>query len=258
MREIMGHIDVAQVTIWLFWLFFAGLVVYLRREDRREGYPLESDTHPGRLLSPSLVFYPAAKSFRLSNGQTVTAPTGQADRRELAARPTAPWPGAPLAPTGANPMLDSIGPGSWAERADMPDMTYDNHLKIVPVRVATGYACSAYEDPRGYDVVGADMKVAGKVVDLWVDRSECLIRYFEVALEGGRSVLLPVTFADIKRGVRPGVGRIKVEAILAHQFAEVPGTRTPDAVTRLEEEKICAYYGAGTLYATRLRAEPKL
>lgn len=26
MREIMGYIDVAQVTIWLFWLFFAGLV----------------------------------------------------------------------------------------------------------------------------------------------------------------------------------------------------------------------------------------
>jgi photosynthetic reaction center H subunit len=38
----------------------------------------------------------------------------------------------------------------------------------------------------------------------------------------------------------------------------VPGTRTPDAVTRLEEEKICAYYGAGTLYATPLRAEPLL
>ena len=47
-------------------------------------------------------------------------------------------------------------------------------------------------DPRGYDVIGADMKVAGKVVDLWVDRSEALIRYFEVKLAGGRHVLLPM------------------------------------------------------------------
>jgi len=258
MREIMGYIDVAQVTIWLFWIFFAGLVVYLRREDRREGYPLESDTHPGKFLPPSLVFFPAPKTFRLSNGTTVQAPNGRPDGRVLAARPSAKFPGAPLAPTGANPMLDSIGPGSWAERVDAPEMSYDNHIKLLPVRVATGYAVSAEEDPRGYDVIGADMKVAGKVVDLWVDRSEALLRYFEVALPNGRTVLLPVTFSDIKRGVKPGVGRIKVEALLASQFADVPALRKPDSVTRLEEEKICAYYGAGTLYATPHRAEPLL
>jgi photosynthetic reaction center H subunit len=258
MSEIMGYIDVAQVTIWLFWLFFAGLVIYLRREDRREGYPLESDTHPGKMLAPSLIFYPAPKSFQIAGGATITAPTGRADRRELAARATAPWPGAPLTPTGANPMRDSIGPGSWAERADVAETTYDNHLKIVPVRVAPGYTVTSGADPRGFDVVGADNKVAGKVVDLWVDRSECLIRYFEVAVAGGGHVLLPVTFSDIKPGNRAGIGRIKVEALLARQFAGVPAMRTPDSVTRLEEEKICAYYGAGTLYATPQRAEPLL
>lgn len=258
MSEIMGYIDVAQVTIWLFWLFFAGLVIYLRREDRREGYPLESDTHPGKMLAPSLIFYPAPKTFRLASGATVTAPTGKADSRKLAARTTAPWPGAPLTPTGTNPMLDSIGPGSWAERADVAETTYDNHLKIVPVRIAPSYAVTAGADPRGFDVVGANNKVAGKVVDLWVDRSECLIRYFEVALTGGGNILLPVTFSDILPGRHAGVGRIKVEALMSHQFADVPATRTPDSVTRLEEEKICAYYGAGTLYATPQRAEPLL
>ncbi|KPF64203.1 hypothetical protein IP69_18630 [Bosea sp. AAP35] len=258
MGEIMGYIDVAQVAIWLFWLFFAGLVVYLRREDRREGYPLESDTHPGKLLPPSLVFYPAPKTFRLSTGATTSVPNGRPDFRPLAAQPTAKFPGAPLAPTGANPMLDSIGPGSWVERADVPEMTYDNLIKILPVRIATGYHCSVKEDPRGYDVIGADMKVAGKVVDMWVDRSEGLLRYFEVALPSGRNVLLPVTFSDITRGAKPGIGRIKVEALLASQFADVPATRKPDSVTRLEEEKICAYFGAGTLYATPLRAEPLL
>lgn len=257
MREIMGYIDVAQVTIWLFWLFFAGLIIYLRREDRREGYPLESDTHPGRLLPASLIFYPSPKTFRLASGAKVSVPDGRADSRVLAARPTAPWPGAPLTPTGDNPMLDSIGPGSWAERADMPEMTYDNHLKIVPVRVASGYSVSHGGDPRGYDVIGADHKVAGKIFDLWIDRSEALIRYFEVELTSGRHVLLPVNFCVVKAGgARKGIGAAIVQALLAHQFEDVPTTRTPDSVTRLEEEKICAYYGAGTLYATPLRAEP--
>jgi photosynthetic reaction center H subunit len=40
----MSNIDVAQIAIWLFWIFFFGLVYYLRREDHREGYPLEDDT----------------------------------------------------------------------------------------------------------------------------------------------------------------------------------------------------------------------
>jgi photosynthetic reaction center H subunit len=258
MREIMGYIDVAQVAIWLFWIFFAGLIVYLQRETQREGYPLEHDTKPGKFFANRLIFYPEPKTFALSNGQRIQAPNGVGDARPVPGKPTARFPGAPLQPTSANPMLDSIGPGSWAERADMPDMTYDNHLKIVPVRVATGYGVSSGPDPRGFDVVGADRKVAGKVVDLWVDRSECIIRYFEVALDSGRNVLLPNTFCDITAGTRPGVGRVFVDALLAHQFADVPGTRTPDAVTRLEEEKICAYYGAGTLYATPLRAEPLL
>ena len=34
----------------------------------------------------------------------------------------------------------------------------------------------------GYDVVGLDGVVAGKIVDSWVDRSEVVIRYVEVEL----------------------------------------------------------------------------
>ena len=40
------------------------------------------------------------------------------------------------------------------------------------------------------------------------------------------------------------------------QFADVPGLRNADQITMLEEEKISAYYGAGTLYATPERQEP--
>jgi photosynthetic reaction center H subunit len=40
------NIDFAQIMIWSFWIFFAVLVYYLRREDKREGYPLESARGP--------------------------------------------------------------------------------------------------------------------------------------------------------------------------------------------------------------------
>lgn len=45
--EFTESIDLAQVALYAFWIFFAGLIYYLRREDKREGYPLESDTHAG-------------------------------------------------------------------------------------------------------------------------------------------------------------------------------------------------------------------
>ena len=38
--EFTRYIDLAQVALYLFWLFFFALVFYLRKEDKREGYPL--------------------------------------------------------------------------------------------------------------------------------------------------------------------------------------------------------------------------
>jgi len=42
----MRYFDGAQIALYAFWLFFAGLVIYLRREDKREGYPLDSPQGP--------------------------------------------------------------------------------------------------------------------------------------------------------------------------------------------------------------------
>ena len=36
-------IDLAEILFTLFWVFFIALVLYLHRESKREGYPLESD-----------------------------------------------------------------------------------------------------------------------------------------------------------------------------------------------------------------------
>ena len=41
---LVGGIDVAQILLNLFVLFFIGLVLHLRQGEKREGYPL---TEPG-------------------------------------------------------------------------------------------------------------------------------------------------------------------------------------------------------------------
>ena len=253
---LTGYIDVAQVVLYVFWAFFAGLIFYLRREDRREGYPLESEV-TGKPLDPGIIWIPEPKVFRMRDGHTVEAPNGQGDQRPIHATPIAPWPGAPLEPSG-NPMLDGVGPGSYAERADHPDMTAEGELKIVPLRAASGFYVEERDpDPRGMQVIGADDWVAGRVTDVWVDRAEYIIRYLEVEVSGGeapRHVLLPINFTRISGSRR----QVRVSAIMAAHFADVPALKNPEQVTLLEEERIMAYYGGGYLYADPQRAEPFL
>lgn len=249
---IIGHIDVALLVLYAFFLFFLGLVYYLRREDKREGYPLESD-RSDRIVVQGYPAIPSPKEFRLADGTIVQRPGGQEDRREIRAAPVAAWPGAPLEPTG-DPMLDGVGPGSYAMRADVPDKTVDGEARIVPLRADAGFWLEASDpDPRGMAVVGADGAVAGKVCDVWVDRAEVIARYFEVDL-GGKRVLLPVNFSRVDGGLR----KVRVKSILARHFAGVPVSAHPDRVTLREEERIVAYYGAGTLYATPDRMGPAL
>lgn len=251
---VTNYIDVAQIVLYAFFVFFAGLVFYLRREDRREGYPLESEAS-GRLKDRGFLLIPTPKAFKRANGETILAPNFVTDTRAINAMKVEPWPGAPLTPTG-DPMRASVGPGSYAERSDKAEQTFDGKDLIVPLRVATNFAVAAEGiSPLGFTVVGADGQPGGVVKDLWVDRGEVILRYYEVECgsdAGAKRVLLPVTFSivDFKKK------RVNVEAILGSQFAGVPATRNPDQVTLLEEEKVSAYFAAGTLYATPERAEP--
>ena len=74
-----------------------------------------------------------------------------------------------------------------------------------------------------------------------------------MALPGqARTVLVPTTL--VKFHAREGV--VKVKSILAEQFADAPAIRERDSVTFLEEDRICAYFGGGHLYALPMRAEP--
>jgi photosynthetic reaction center H subunit len=254
--EITGYIDVAQVTLYAFWVFFAGLIIYLRSEDKREGYPLESE-RSGQVTVQGFPPVPSPKTFRLAHGGSVTVPSTTRDSRDIRAIPVAGWPGAPLEPTG-NPMLDGVGPASYAMRANVPELTVHGFPSIVPLRVASDTFVDPEDpDPRGMAVYGADGIKAGTVTDLWFDRTEPQIRYLEIEVSAAgtaKRVLLPSIMAEIDGDRRA----VTVNAILARQFADVPSTASPNQVTKLEEDKITGYYAGGLLYATPARSEPLL
>lgn len=252
--NIVGTYDVTEFVFWTFTLFFLGLLVYLRREDRREGYPLEDEV-TGRVDTPGGVLSQAApKMFRMPFGRgIVTTPTKGRERVDLPAKRTFASPGAPYHPTG-NPLVDGVGPAAWAERANHPDLDGEGRNRIVPIGAAEHIAVNARDpDPRGMTVIAADGAVAGTVTDLWVDRAEHVIRYLEVDT-GSAKVLAPMGMSKVKGKAR----QVEIDAINAADFAAVPHLATPGQITFYEEERIVAYYGGGYLYANRARQEPIL
>lgn len=252
---ITQYIDVAQILLYAFWIFFVGLIIYLRREDKREGYPLQSDRseRTNRVQVQGFPRMPPPKTFRLAQGGEITVPRAETPQI-LAAAAVEPWPGAPLEPSG-NPMLDGVGPAAFAERADAPDLTLEGEPRIAPLRIATDFAVEARDpDPRGRPVLGADGVQAGVVQDLWIDRSEPQIRYIEVATAEGRAVLVPIGLVRLDSWRRC----VHVHAVLAGQFETAPTLAAPDRVTLREEDRICAYFAGGTLYAEPGRQEPWL
>jgi photosynthetic reaction center H subunit len=66
--------------------------------------------------------------------------------------------------------------------------------------------------------------------------------------------LIPMTFARVNKGR----GEVQIHALMSDQFKNIPALVNPDQVTLLEEDKICAYFGAGMLYAHPSRTEPLL
>jgi photosynthetic reaction center H subunit len=252
-----AQLDVAQVVLYAFWIFFAGLIFYLRREDKREGYPLDSDrtvASGGQITVQGWPTPPAPKTYLLPDGETVTVPSSAPAPAETRVKP-GPHLGSPFEPVG-DPMLDGVGPASYALRADKPDLTWAGEARIVPLRVATDHWVDENDpDPRGYDVVAADGEVAGTVTELWIDRAEPIVRYYEVALAGTKkSVMLPAVFAYVDADQK----QLSVNAVLASQFAGVPSIKSGSQITALEEDKVSAYFAGGKLYATPARAEPLL
>jgi photosynthetic reaction center H subunit len=253
---ITGYIDVAQIALYLFWAFFAGLIYYLHRENKREGYPLISD-RSDRVKVQGFPAIPKPKTFLLPHGGSVQAPRpDDLDRRPIKAKPAEAFLGAPLHPTG-DPMQDAVGPAAYAEREDKPEMTLEGLPMIVPLRVATECAVAKEDpDPRGMTVIGCDGQPGGKVKELWIDRAEPQIRYLEIATGGPRAktVLVPMTLAVVHGDKR----RVVVSSVTGAQVAGAPKIKSGDQITKLEEDKISAYFASGNLYATPERLGPLL
>lgn len=256
---LFGHVDYAELALWAFFLFFIGLVIYLRREDHREGYPMEEDSGA---VGYSSIFRPRDKRFILAHGLGIVYKPGKREYEvpNPKARRLSPYGGAPIEPTG-NPLVDGVGPAAWANRLDVPDTMWENGApKIVPMDQSHGFRIAREDrNPVGMAVFGCDDRMAGVCSNVWVDQSERMIRYLEVRLMGdaggaGRTVTVPMAMSAINQRR----GTIKVGAVRADQFAEAPALASGSQITRLEEERVVGYFGGGYLYAKRSRMEPFL
>lgn len=249
--QIIGSLDFATLLFIAFVGFFIGLVFYLQREGRREGYPLESDTS-GKMEPGGDSWMPRPKTYLHADGSVSQKPDNRRDPGNDKLKRLAVWPGAPSEPVG-DPMTAGVGPGAYTLRDDKPDVTHTGEAKLVPMRLMPEFSVAKQSaDPRGFDVVGCDGETAGKISDIWVDRAEAMVRYYEVELADGRKVLLPYAFSNVKGKAR----QVRVSSIMAQHFADVPAHASPEQVTRLEEDRISAYYGGGILYATPKKMEP--
>ena len=240
---ITGHLDLAQLVFATFVLFFFGLVLYLRREDKRDGYPMVDPAGgPSREGFPPM---PGPKLLHLMEGGTTTMPQ-QEQEQPIEARRLFYFPGTALVPTGAQPLRDRIGPASYALRREEPMIYLDGEVQMLPLRDAPGWrVIDGDADPRGMTVVGRDGLAAGVVVDLWVDRSVKILRYLEVELPvAAQRVLVPIYYVDVKRRRR----EVRVDTITARHFAEIPPLRNPSRITAREEDQVNAFFSGATLF----------
>ena len=163
---ITQYVDVAQLVLYLFWIFFFGLVIYLTIESKREGFPLESDGFGKRSgkKATGLLPMPTKKIFRTKFHGNFEAPHARDDSAPSpAGAPVNPFPGAPIEPSGSSPMLDDIGPGSFSQRIDHPDLTAEGDFKIVPMRIENSFKILASDtDPRGLEVFGLEGRIYSK------------------------------------------------------------------------------------------------
>ncbi len=250
--KIIGTLDVTELTFYAFVLFFIGLVMYLNRESRREGYPLEDEV-TGRVDTPGL-FDGGLKTFLMPFGRPlISQPSGARDRVDVPGVRTFRSPGAPYEPTG-NPLVDGMGPAAYADRAKHTDLDGEGRNRIVPIGLTEHITVNARDaDPRGMTVIAADGAVAGTVTDLWVDRAEHQIRYLQIDT-GSKTVLAPMAMSVVKGKKR----EVEIDAINAADFNAAPVPETEGQITFYEEERIVAYFGGGYLYANSARQEPIL
>ncbi len=243
--SITYHIDFPTVAIWLFFGAFSAAGIVLRTLDKREGYPMRASPFDARPMQgfpppPAPVDLPSARGRRHGGA---ASPSAGADlgRAALSVRRHAAVAGGQSAAGRHRPWrlgdaarradVDGKGRADAGAAAHSPEWS-----------VETGEA-----DPRGMAVLDRRYRTVGVVHDVWVDKSIKILRLFEVELHAGLGrgrVLVPIFHTDIEEKAR----EVRVTALEAHQFADVPMPAEPDEITAREDDRLNAYFAAGYFY----------
>ena len=244
--EIGSQIDVPTLASWAFVLFFVALVFWLQRESKREGYPLRASPFTTELMD-GFPPPPAEKlTYLLNEGGTTEAPHHY-EQAPTNSKPMHHFDGTPFLALG-NPLLAGIGPGSWVMKKDEVALTERGDILLQPLSALHEWSVERQDaDPRGMIVYDWRWNEVGRVAELWIDRGIKIIRMLEVEtnddVHAGR-VLVPIYHAEIREKAR----KVRVTALWAHQFADVPKPARLGLITGQEEERLNAYYSAGLFY----------
>ena len=247
-RGAIGNLDVAQIVLYAFFAFFTALIWYLRREDRREGYPLESEA-ARRVQGARLSADPVAEDLPSRRGGVAQRPDYAARRSPVKAAKVEPWPGAPLQPTRRS---DARRGRPRRLQRNAPSRPLQDDAWRGSDFAAAHSAISRsrrWRNPIGFSVVGADHTSVGVDQSMFGSIAPKSHRALSTKCSSpapSRRVLLPVYFAASSRSAAASWSR----RCSPNSSSNVPALGTPDRVTMLEEDRIAAYYGAGTLYAT--------
>ena len=248
-ENIVGNLDGAILCVAAFVLFFAGLVYHLRREDKREGYPLEMERPDGSIYHEGgIPPVPEPKVFYRPHDRGIAlAPrTEEPEPVRPGVRP--PPIGYPLDP-GPDPLMEGVGAASWTRiREEKPDLDVEGSPKLIPLNDNPEYYIPAGDpDPRGWDLYSADNRKVGKVHDLWFNRAEFFLRYYEVTVDGeeGRR-LIPAFFAE----ALPQDEIVRVTSLVEKDVRRVPLRADGDCITMREEDRLNGFFAGGLVYST--------
>lgn len=247
MAGLTEQIDLAEVLVYLFFTFFTCLVIYLRGEDKREGYPLELIRPDRGRRAEGLPEMPAPKLYRKLDGGEAILPQ-EYEPTPIHALPRWQFFGAPLVPVG-DPMEAGIGPGAYVLRRDRPFMKVDGSPQLLPLRLLPDHEVVAPDvELRGGRVFSARGEIVGLVRDLWFDQGVHQVRFVEVALtcpEGEGYRLIPSFNMEIDRHD----GTMRIDDVSAAQVASGPRIKSPDEITAREEDIVNSYYASGYIYS---------
>ena len=244
--QITSQFDIPTIASWLFILFFVGLVFWLQRESKREGYPLRASPFTDELMEGFPPPPEDRRTYVLNEGGTTQSP------HYYEPGPTSAEPmerfmdGTAFAPVG-NPLLAAIGPGAWVQKKNEPALTERGHLLLQPLAELPEWSIAkADADPRGMAVFDWRWNPVGQVTEVWIDTGIKIVRFLEVELSAEPNVrrLVPIYHTHILEHSR----KIRVTALWAHQFAGIPMPAEHSVITGPEEERLNAYFAAGEFY----------